>query len=141
MNLKAFNYGANAVCFLKNNHKYGMICAWATQVDYDKIIMLLGSQSVTGRNIEKGDIIGVSVLSEKQVDVMNALGYNHSNEVDKFKNIDYTLTDTAILIDNASVRMVVEVLDVIHLNGIEEDNLVYGLIRSYSTNEEKMLTI
>ena len=141
MNLKAFNYGANAVCFLKNNHKYGMICAWATQVDYDKIIMLLGSQSVTGRNIEKGDIIGVSVLSEKQVDVMNALGYNHSNEVDKFKNIDYTLTDTAILIDNASVRMVVEVLDVIHLNGIVEDNLVYGLIRSYSTNEEKMLTI
>jgi len=141
LNLKAFNYGANAVCFLKNNHKYGMICAWATQVDYDKIIMLLGSQSVTGRNIEKGDIIGVSVLSEKQVDVMNALGYNHSNEVDKFKNIDYTLTDTAILIDNASVRMVVEVLDVIHLNGIEEDNLVYGLIRSYSTNEEKMLTI
>jgi len=141
LNLKAFNYGANAVCFLKNNHKYGMICAWATQVDYDKIIMLLGSQSVTGRNIEKGDIIGVSVLSEKQVDVMNALGYNHSNEVDKFKNIDYTLTDTAILIDNASVRMVVEVLDVIHLNGIVEDNLVYGLIRSYSTNEEKMLTI
>ena len=72
--LRAFNYGANAVCFRKNGHNYGMICSWATQVDYDKIVMLLGAQSVTGSKISKGDIIGVSVLSTEQEDVMNALG-------------------------------------------------------------------
>lgn len=40
----AFNYSANAVCFKKKERKYGMIWSWATQVDYDKIVMLLGDQ-------------------------------------------------------------------------------------------------
>lgn len=37
-----------------------MICVWAMQADYNKILMLLGVQSVTVENIPKGDIIGVS---------------------------------------------------------------------------------
>lgn len=138
---RAFNYGANAVCLQKNNHKYGMICAWATQVDYDRIVMLLGAQSVTGNIIAKGDIIGVSVLSESQEDVMNALGNNHSDEVDKFKNLDYTMKDSAVLINNASINMVVEVIDILNLDGIEEDKLVYGQIKSYTRNNQPMLTI
>jgi len=141
MRLNAFNYGANAVCFKKNERKYGMICSWATQVDYDKIVMLLGAQSVTGKNIAKGDIVGVSVLSTMQEDVMNALGNDHSDEVDKFEKLDYTLVDTAILINDASVTMVVEVIDVLHLAGIEEDNLVYGLIKSYTLEDVAMMTI
>lgn len=118
-----------------------MICSWATQVDYDKIVMLLGAQSVTGRNIAKGDIIGVSVLSAWQEDVMETLGNNHSHEVDKFKDLDYTQEGSAILISGASVRMIVEVLDVLHLPGIEEDNLIYGLIKSYTTSDAPMLTV
>ncbi|NLM57662.1 MAG: hypothetical protein GX194_00765 [Clostridium sp.] len=141
MGFRAFNYGANAVCFQKNDRKYGMICSWATQVDYDKIVMLLGAQSVTAKNIFKGDIIGVSVLSVLQEDVMNTLGSNHSDEVDKFKDIDYSLIDSAILINNASVNMVVEIIDVLHLAGIEEDNLVYGVIKSYTKGDNPMLTI
>jgi len=141
MGFRAFNYGANAVCFQKNDRKYGMICSWATQVDYDKIVMLLGAQSVTAKNIFKGDIIGVSVLSVLQEDVMNTLGSNHSDEVDKFKDIDYNVIDSAILINNASVNMVVEIIDVLHLAGIEEDNLVYGVIKSYTKGDNPMLTI
>lgn len=141
MGLKAFNYGANAIGLIKNGHKYGMICAWATQVDYDKIVMLLGAQSVTGKNISSGDIIGVSVLNTGQEDVKDALGNNHSNEMDKFKNLNYTITDTAILINNATVMMVVEVINVLHLTGIEEDYLVYGLIKSYIINDVPMMTI
>ena len=141
MRLNAFNYGANAVCFKKNERKYGMICSWATQVDYDKIVMLLGAQSVTGKNIAKGDIVGVSVLSTMQEDVMNTLGNNHSDEVDKFEELNYTLVATAILINDASVTMVVEVIDVLHLAGIEEDNLVYGLIKSYTLEDVAMMTI
>lgn len=141
MGFNAFNYGVNAVCFKKNNHNYGMICSWATQVDYDKIVMLLGAQSVTGKNIGKGDIIGVSALSTLQEDVMNTLGANHSDEVDKFFNLKYTLMDSAILIDNASITMLVEVIDVLHLEGIEEDQLVYGLVKSYTKNDAKMLTL
>jgi len=141
MDYRVFNYGANAVCLLKNGRKYGMICSWATQVDYDKIVMLLGAQSVTGRSISKGDIIGVSVLSVQQEDVMNILGNNHSDEVDKFENLDCTLTGSAILINDASVNMVVEVLDILYLPGIEEDKLVYGLIKSCTKGNEPMLTI
>src|SRR5690554_6782539 len=116
MGFNAFHYGVNAVCFQKNERKYGMICSWATQVDYDRIVLLLGAQSVTGRNIAKGDIIGVSVLSTLQQDVMSKLGFQH-----KFADLNCILEDSAILIKDASIAMVVEVLDILHLPGIEED--------------------
>lgn len=140
MGSDVFHYGANAVCFEKSGRKYGMICSWATQVAYDRILMLLGAQSVTGRHITKGDIIGVSVLSTLQEDVMNTLGSGHSDEVDKFGNLDYTLVGSAILINNASVNMVVEVIDVLHLPGVEEDNLVYGLVKSCTQSDAAMLS-
>lgn len=140
MGLDLFHYGANAVCFEKSGRKYGMICSWATQVAYDRILMLLGAQSVTGKNISKGDVIGVSVLSTRQKDIMNTLGSSHSDDVDKFEDLDYTSVGTAILIDNASVNMVVEVIDVFHLPGIEEDNLVYGLVKSHTQSDAAMLT-
>ncbi|KPU45227.1 hypothetical protein OXPF_11180 [Oxobacter pfennigii] len=141
MELNAFSCGANAVCFIKNGKKYGMICAWAMQADYDKILMLLGVQSVTGRNICKGDIIGVSALNENQKDVVESLGLGHSDETDKFVNIKYTINDSAILIDDASNCMVVEVLDVLHLQGIEEDNLLYGLVKSFTSNDSKKFAL
>lgn len=135
--LNAFNYGANAVSYIKNEKKYGMICAWAMQTDFDKILMLLGAQSVTGKNIKKGDIIGVSALCENQQDVVDALGDRHSDNTDKFTNIRYTVKDSAILINDAVNCMIVEVLDVLHLEGIEEDNLIYGLVKSYESNDIK----
>lgn len=141
MEYRVFSYNANAVCFRKNGHNFGMICSWVTQVDYDKIVMLIGAQSVTGKNISRGDIIGVSVLSEKQEHVMNTLGNNHSNETDKFDNIDFTVSGSAILINNSSVNMIVEVLDILHLPGIEEDNLVYGLIKSCTRSKEPAMIV
>lgn len=140
MELSAFNYGANAVSFIKNGKKYGMICAWAMQADYDKILMLLGAQSTTGKNILKGDIIGVSALNENQKDIVDALGSGHSDDSDKFANIKYTVNDSAILIDGASNCMIVEVLDVLHLEGIEEDNLIYGLVKSFTSNDTNKYT-
>jgi flavin reductase (DIM6/NTAB) family NADH-FMN oxidoreductase RutF len=137
MKLSAFNYGANAVSFIKNGRKYGMICAWAMQADYDKLLMLLGAQSITGKNIRKGDIIGVSALNENQLGIVETLGSSHSDATDKFTNIKYTIKDSAILIDDASNCMIVEVLDVLHLEGIEEDNLIYGLVKSFISNDSK----
>lgn len=141
MGFNAFHYGVNAVCFQKIERKYGMICSWATQVDYDRIVLLLGAQSVTGRNIAKGDIIGVSVLSTLQHDVMSKLGFQHSHEVDKFADLNCTLEDSAILIKDASIAMVVEVLDILHLPGIEEDSLVYALIKSHAQSGAPMLAL
>jgi flavin reductase (DIM6/NTAB) family NADH-FMN oxidoreductase RutF len=140
MELSAFNYGANAVSFIKDEKKYGMICAWAMQADYDKILMLLGAQSITGKHILKGDIIGVSALGENQQNVIDALGSSHSGTADKFKDIRYTIDGSAILIDGASNCMVVEVLDVLHLEGIEKDNLIYGLVKSVVSSDSKKYT-
>ncbi|WP_238906764.1 flavin reductase family protein [Clostridium sp. YIM B02506] len=141
MKLSAFNYGANAVCFIKNEKKYGMICAWAMQADYDKILLMLGAQSITGKNIAKGDIIGVNSLNEHQQNVVDALGFSHSDNNDKFTNIKYTINDSAILIDGASNEMIIEVTDVLHLEGIEEDYLVYGVVKSVESNEVKKYTL
>ncbi|WP_326513976.1 flavin reductase [Clostridium intestinale] len=141
MKLSAFNYGANAVCFIKNEKKYGMICAWAMQADYDKILLMLGAQSITGKNIAKGDIIGVSSLNEDQQNIVDALGFSHSDNNDKFTNIKYSIKDSAILIDGASNEMIIEVTDVLHLEGIEEDYLVYGVVKLVESNETKKYTL
>ena len=90
-------------------------------------------------NIEKGDIIGVSVLNKNQVDVASTLGDKHSDEVDKFEGLDYEVKDTAILINNASRKMVCKVIDVLHLEGIEVDNLLYLNIVSTEENEDNFL--
>jgi hypothetical protein len=37
--------------------------------------------------------------------------------------------------------MTVEVLDVLHLERIEEDNLVYGLVKSFTSNDSKKYTL
>ena len=133
------DYSVSVIALNKDNRKYGMTCAWFMPVDYDKLLCLLGAQSKTGHIIEKGDIIGVSVLNENQVDVANLLGDRHSDEVDKFLGVDYEIKDTAILINKASRKMVCKVIDVLHLEGIEVDNLLYLNIVSTEENEDNFL--
>jgi flavin reductase (DIM6/NTAB) family NADH-FMN oxidoreductase RutF len=138
--METFNYGVNVVGFIKDNHKYGMTCSWAMQADYDKVLILLGEQSVTGTKINKGDIIGVTALADKQEDIANKLGNGHSDKVDKFVGIDYFVEDDAILINNARMLMKIKVIDVLHLRSIEDSNLVYGLIiRQYSNEKVEFL--
>ncbi|MDP4145444.1 MAG: hypothetical protein Q8936_13325 [Bacillota bacterium] len=45
------------------------------------------------------------------------------------------------MIDDASNRMLVEVIDVLHLEGIEPDNLIYGLVKSFESNDSKKYTL
>ena len=89
MSLTAFNYGANIVAFRKVDSNYGMCCSWATQVDEDKLCLLIGEQSITGQNIEKDDIIGVSSLASHQKRIAETFGNNHSNEINKFAYVEY----------------------------------------------------
>ena len=105
-----------------------MTCAWAMQVDYDKVMLLLGQQSVTGQKIMPGDIIGVSALSQHQKEIALKLGDEHSDEVDKLEGIQHLEKDGAIYILNAARLMKVEVIEILHPKGIEEDNLIYGKI-------------
>lgn len=137
MSKRLFNHSVNVVAYRKNNKNFAATIAWAMQVDYDKIILLMGSQSDTGNNIEKGQIIGVSSLAKNQKEIAQILGDNHSKKVEKLAEINYKIEKNAITIENAVNKMIVEVIDVMHLDEIEEDNLIYGkVIKNDSTNDE-----
>lgn len=136
MNLKAFRCGANVIAFEKNHKRYGMTCAWAMMVDYSKIMMLIGSQSQTGNQLEIGDLVGVSALACGQEDIARKFGTVHSLEVDKFKKTDFSLIDNMIIINHAKVQMQCKVVEIKDLSGdklvtlevlnfIEEDDIDY----------------
>lgn len=130
MGFHAMDYSVNIVAYEKNGKKMGMCCAWAMQVDYDKLVCLLGAQSSTGAGISVGDKVGVSALNPSQKEIAVLLGEGHSAECDKFKNIEVEVKNGAILIPHATRQMECEVIDVLHLPQIEEDYLVYVKIVS-----------
>ena len=139
MGLEVFDYSVNVIAYEKNGKKYGMTCAWAMQVDYDKIVCLLGAQSQTGKHIMTKDIIGVSVLGKKQKEIAEQLGQNHSPEENKFKDIDIKMDGTAVHIVDATRILTCEVIDVVHLKEIEEDNLIYARILRHEENGDDFL--
>lgn len=125
MDYKPLDHSVNIIAYKKDEKNYAMCCAWCMMADYDKLLCLLGAQSVTGNNIKKGDIIGVSSLKSSQKDVALQIGDGHSDMVDKLKGINYYTDSTAVLIEGSKSNMKCEVIDVLHLEGIEVDNLLY----------------
>ena len=139
MGFRAVDHSVNIIGVRKNDVNYAMCCAWAMMVDYDKLMCLLGSQSDTGNNICKGDIIGFTSLNKNQSDVAYKLGDNHSSETDKLDGVDYELNGSAILINGGKTVLVCEVLDILKLEGIEEDNCIYLKIINSNENEGEFL--
>lgn len=135
--LKAFTMGANVVTSYKNKKFCAMTCAWAMMCDYDKLMMLLGNQSDTGRQIKKGDIIGVSALSKGQATIAKHFGDNHSLSFPKFNQHYLEKKGDTYVVKGAKTKMICEVLDVLHLPGIEKDNLLYLLVIKADVDEKK----
>ena len=123
--LKAFKMGVNVVTSYKSKKFCAMTCAWAMMCDYDKLMMLLGCQSDTGRQIKKGDIIGVSALSKSQKTIAKHFGDNHSLSFPKFNQHYLEKKGDIYVVKGAKNKMVCEVLDVLYVPGIEKDNLLY----------------
>ena len=135
------NLGVNIVALEKNDHKYGMTCAWMTQIDEDKLIMLIGSQSDTVKHIEEGDFIGVSALSELQVDIAKRFGESHSKKVNKFSNLSYENEDGAIMINKACRLMKCRVLSIGRIVDNDEDYLIQVEVVSMECNSNKFLSM
>ena len=125
MKFKSIDHSVSIITINKNNKNYGMTCAWAMQCDYDKLLCLLGSQSETLTMIEKGDVVGVNVLSKEQTEIALLFGEKHCSEIDKFVNVKYKTDKSAILIEGSVNLLTCEVIDILHLNEIEEDGLLY----------------
>lgn len=142
-----FNHGVNVVAYEKNGTKYAATIAWGMQAGYNEILLLIGSQSDTGNNIKKGQIIGISALAKDQMKIAEQLGEHHSKNVDKLKEIDYKeekmsgFNETAIVINGAKNQMIAQVIDVMHLEGIEEDNLIYGKVLKNIASEKSFLSM
>jgi flavin reductase (DIM6/NTAB) family NADH-FMN oxidoreductase RutF len=84
----ALTHGCYIVTTVLDGRMYGMTCSWATQVDFDKVLLVLGGQSSTGRAIRKSGIFAVSVLSCAQKDLALRFGANHSSRKDKFAGVE-----------------------------------------------------
>lgn len=133
-----FDHSVSIITVEKNGKKYAMTCAWATQVGYEHLVCLIGSQSLTGKNINKADNIGISVLSKSQVELANKVGENHSNEIDKFED---TFDYKGVICYNNAIRVLkCRVEDVLHLKDIEEDNLIFvKIIDEKELNKQDVL--
>lgn len=66
---ETFDHSVSIITVEKQGKKYAMTCAWATQVGYEHLVCLIGSQSLTGKNIQKGDVIGISVLQKSKLNL------------------------------------------------------------------------
>jgi flavin reductase (DIM6/NTAB) family NADH-FMN oxidoreductase RutF len=137
MSLHAFNAGCNILALRKNAIDYGMCCSWAQMIDYDKLSMLLGAQSRTGKILAKGDVVGVSALAEGQESLAEKIGTGHSGSADKFAGIPIRRDGSAILIPQAKVKMVCEVMDLLHLPGIEDDTFVLLKVLSHEEHADR----
>lgn len=137
--IHAFAMGVNIVAFEKLGKKYGMTFAWGTMADHDKVMFLIGSQSVTGSKIEKNDVIGISALGINQKDIGDMFGSHHSDKYDKFKNVKYTQKGTAITIDGVAREMVATVIDVLHFPDNSSDYLIYAKVTEYKEGNQKLL--
>ncbi len=139
MGFRAFDHCVSVIAYQKDGRKYGMTCAWAMQVDYDKLVCLIGSQSDTGRQIKEGQEIGVSVLAKHQKAIAEHFGEEHSSSFDKFEGVTYTEKESALLIPKSARAMVCQVIEVLHLKGIEEDQLVYVSVKESQENSSEFL--
>ncbi|MCM1259571.1 MAG: flavin reductase [Prevotella sp.] len=128
MEYKAMDHGVNIVTIQKNMHLYAMTCAWAMQVDYDKIILLIGAQSQTGQQIQEGDVLGVSILNQEQIKVAVKVGETHSTEIEKLQGIATMNLNGAIVLTDSNRVLRVKVSQILHLEGIETDKLIYATI-------------
>ena len=122
------DHGVNIVTLQKNTRVYAMTCAWAMQVDYDKIVLLIGSQSQTGQQIQEGDVLGISILNQDQMEVATRIGETHSVEIEKLQHISTMDLNGAIVLRDSNRVLRVKVSQVLRLKGIESDKLIYATI-------------
>lgn len=141
MSYHALALGANVVTLAKDGRFCAMTCAWATTVDYDKIVLLIGSQSETGNMMAKGDVIGVSALAESQGSIAEKIGSVHSLTVDKKSLAQFEQLEGAFVVRDAKTQNKCIVVEDIRLPGLEEDHLIYARIVAHRENTDSRFYI
>jgi flavin reductase (DIM6/NTAB) family NADH-FMN oxidoreductase RutF len=138
MSYHPFLMGANILAYQKEGMKYGMCCSWAQMIDYDKIAMLIGATSSTGKSLAVEQTVGVSALASEQTALANHFGTGHSDQLDKFESVPFIQDGDAILIKEAKVMMKCCVKNILALPRMEEDYFVIMDILSYQEDQNKV---
>ena len=134
MKYKAFDHGINIITLEKNHQKMAMTCAWAMQVDYDKILC-------SPEPVEEDFVSEIEEAeSSIQKEIAEAIGDCHSNEVDKFATYHFENYLDVMVLKDSPIVLKCRVSDVISLEGIEEDHLIYAqIISSLEQKKERYL--
>ena len=135
---------ANSVSIIaieKNEKFYSMACAWATQIDYDRLIMCIGSQSDTGNVLNVGDMVGISVLSSSQQDIADKIGSKHSLDVDKRTLVDFDPCKNTYLIKGSKTKIIGKVIYIDHYKEAIKDKIVQIRVIEGSIDESSEFLI
>lgn len=127
MEAMAVDHNVNVVAMEKGGRRYAMVCAWAANVAADKMVCAIGPQSATGRAIEAGDEVGFTNLAAGQMGIAFQVGNMevHSDAADKLEGVEVRQEGGAIVVEGGRVQVVGRVVEVLHLPGCEEENVVY----------------
>lgn len=117
--------GANVLTLFKDGKRYGMTFAWGMATDIDKLLIMVGGQSVTGHHLNVGDKVGISCLNINQGHIAQHFGDHHSDIFDKFDIPEIEIVDNVYLIKDATREMIGEIIDIFHLKDNNEDLMVY----------------
>lgn len=128
--------GVNVLSLEKNGKFYAMTLAWATAIDYDRLIMCVGGQSDTGKALSKGDIVGFSALALDQKEMGDEIGSTHSSEANKKEMAPFEMYEGAYVIKGAVNEMVGKVVEIRHYPEAPEDNIVIVKIMNAKKNEK-----
>ena len=120
MSLRAYNHTVSIITKKEESKIFACTIAWMCQVGYEEVIGLIGEQS----------------CSKQMKDFALFVGSTSSQEVDKFASYPYYEKNDFITLKESKVIMLCQVKDILHLEGIEDDNLVYFKVNEYQVNED-----
>lgn len=141
MPLRAIDHNVNIIAMEKEGHRYGMCCAWVTHCAEDRLLCFVGPQSVTGQALRKGDTVGFSNLMKGQEAIAFSVGdtSRHSPDSDKLAGIDFENDEGALIVKGARCEAKCRVVDVLHIEGIEQENALYLEIVKVKMNDGESL--
>jgi len=133
--------GTNILAFKKDGKNYAMTCAWSTQCEADELVLFIGSQSISAKQLEVGMKVGYSCLNTKQEKLALEIGSTHSDEIDKFKDRDIIEKNGAVVFKDSYAQAFCEVKKLatdicdcllVVLKVIEKNEANQGLPLSYN---------
>ena len=104
----------------KNNKNVGCVINTLTQITSDEpiISISLNKNNYTNKAIKDSKLFAISILSiDTKKEQIGTFGYHSSKDIDKFKDINYEITNNIPVInDNITGYLIVELINIIDCN-------------------------